>query len=254
MADNDANTSELNRRAVLRNVATGASVAFVGTATAESSTATELGESKDAFESHTELVQKYDPSAVTTDVDDTAHAQLVAEYADPATVEADLRGSVDPILAELSERGYLAEPSLDVFDLDTVFEDEILTPEDDRTGVATTTIDYDGVTTPHIMATTESNGYSVGLYHQPETDNSYALVDTGDDRLVVHSMDDGVSISGDCSTETSCGEQCCKCYISENWAYYSYEVTEECCLLADGSYDCDPISKSCGCSSDPPCC
>lgn len=258
MEDKDSNTAELNRRAVLRNVAAGASVAFVGTATAESSTATEFGESTDALESeHTELVQKYDPSVVTTDVNEAVHVQLVAEYTDPATIEANLRGSVEPILAELTERGYLAKASLELFDLDTVYEDEVLTPEDDRTGVAATTIDYDGVTTPHIMATTESNGYNIGLYHQSETENTYALVEKEGKRKVVHDFDGDVGVEKDCSNDYYCSDEiCCTCQLPEGTATYYWEKKERCCLLADGSYSCETSNYDCLCDTDydPACC
>lgn len=250
------NENTVSRRSVLRTTAAaGASFSFMGTTTATDSNAQVDGVAREVAESsHSEAVQKYDPETITSDIDGAVHAELASRYADSFTVESALDDGTGRVLETLADHGYLDSPTLSAFDLETTYDD-VLDPADDRVGVATTTLDHDGTETAHVMATTRSNGYDIGLYHQPETQNTYALVDTDDGRQVVHDFDGNVGIEADCSSSTYCSDEvCCTCRYSEGTADYKVKKQEDCCLLPDGTYDCDVTDLDCGCSVDPPCC
>lgn len=249
MSNDHESDSKLTRRTVLRGAAVGASFGFTGAASAAAG-----GDGGTARSREPEpgvLRQKYDPAKVSADVDDVRHSELVTSYADAATVETELRANAGPVLAELAERGYLEDASLEQFDLGTVHEDVALEPADARGGVAVTSVDFDGIDTAHLGTTTTSNGYDVGLYHQPETGNTYALVEAGGDRKVVHDFDGDVGVEGDCSTDYYCSDEICCSYEMENGtATYYWEKKERCCLMADGSYSCDKSNYDCGCDTD----
>ena len=250
----DEDNARFTRRTVLRSTAVSASFGLIGSAAAAD--AEEFGKSPEVRESaHSQLLAKYDPADVVTDVDPAERERVVAEYADPAAVETELADTAQPILDELADRGYLAEASLAPFDLETKYDD-VLEPSDDRRGVATTAVVHDDVTTAHITATTESNGYDVGLYHQPHTDNTYALVETGEDRLVVHDFDGDVGTDADCSNNYYCADEvCCSCRHSYGVEEYYWEKKERCCLMADGSYTCNTTNNACPCEeTGSPCC
>lgn len=246
----DESQRKVTRRTVLRSTAVGASFGFMGSAAADSDEREFRADPKTRDGPDSEFRVKYAPE----DVELADPEAVVGEYADPTVIEAELAGAVQPVLDELAENGYLAEASLSVFDLETTY-DEVLEPDDDRRGVATTAIVYDDVPTAHIMATTESNGYGVGLYHQPETDNTYALVETENDRKVVHDFDGDVGVESDCSNNYYCSDEvCCTCYHKEGKATYYWKKKERCCLMADGSYSCDVSNTDCPCDIETPCC
>lgn len=208
---------------------------------------------------HNDLVLAYgSPSTVTRNVEEPVHSRLVAGYRSRNTLRPELEGAVESVLEKLVELGHLERASLDVFDLDEVYEDgRVLSPGD--SGVSATVIRHGDTTTSHLMTGASVNGHEIGLYHQPEAGNTYALVHADGDGVVVHDMgeDGDVGVDSDCSNDYYCGNDvCCTCQMSNGLAEYTYEVKERCCLMADGTYECSTtnVSGSCPCQSGAYCC
>lgn len=212
--------NDVNRRSVLKGITTAAmSVSMIGTATAaESATAGSV--ETDTFREFTR--------DVTTDVDAATQAELVGRYSDVESVTAEFEAA-EPVLAELSARGYLQSTSLAEFALDEVVEDQMIEPADAGTGAGVTAVEHPEGATAHLMATTASEDHRVALYRLPELDQTHAFVETGDGQLVVHDAgDDGVSVSsGDCAWEAiNCTNSICQTgdppQCTEEQAYCCY--------------------------------
>lgn len=186
--------NDINRRSVLKGLGAAAmSVSMVGTATATEATTAESTE-PDAFR---EFARD-----VTTNVDAATQAELVGKYDDVESVTAEFEAT-EPVLKELSARGYLESASLAEFALDDVAEDLMLEPANAATGAGVTAVEHPDGATAHLMATTRSTDHRVALYRLPELDQTHAFVETGDGTLIVHDTgDDGVSTTGgDCAWE-----------------------------------------------------
>lgn len=233
------NNNDINRRSILKGIGTTAalSVSFVGSSTAKVREPAEAATS-DAFREFA--------SDVSTDVDAETHEKLVGKYRDPATVEAAFRGSVEPILAELADRGYLESASLAPFEFDSVEEDVLLTPTDAADGAGVTTIEHEEGATAHLMATTRSENHRVAIYRQPELDNTYAMVQGDDGGVFFHDMG-----SGEVSPAEDCGWEALNC--TNSWCDYGdppycEEYQRYCCYGPNyEDKDCNSTRYACSC-------
>lgn len=231
----------LDRRSVLRGMGTAAmSVSFFGTATAKSARDVESGET-DPF---------HDFAAdVSTDVDASTQADLVARYGDPESAKAAFRGDADPILRTLADEGVIESATLSAFGFDDVSEDALLTPTDAASGAGVTAIEHDEEgATAHLMATTASEDHRVALYRQPEFDNTYAKVETDDGGFYVHDVGDDVTISQDCGWEgISCTNEICQtgdpssCMEEQRYCCYGPNYEDR---------DCTDTRYACSCTCD----
>lgn len=230
---------DVDRRSILRGIGTTAalSVSFTGTATARVSDPEEAAET-DAFREFA--------ADVSTDVDAETQAELVAEYADPESVEAAFRGNVDPILETLADEGYLESASLSAFAFEDVAEDRTLTPTDAATGAGVTAIEHEEGATAHLMATTRSEDHRVAIYRQPHLDNTYAMVQGEDGGVFFHDMgDDDVGTAQDCGWE---GLNCTNSWCDFGDPAYCEEYQRYCCYGPNyEDKDCTDTRYACSC-------
>lgn len=230
--------NDINRRSVLKGIGAAAmSVSVVGTATAAEAETIESAE-PDAFR---EFARD-----VTVDVDPTTQAELVGRYDDVASARAEFEAA-EPVLKELSARGYLESASLAEFALDEVAEDRMLEPTDAAASAGVTAVEHPDGATAHLMATTRSADHRVALYRLPELDRTHAFVETDDGSLVVHDAgDDGVSTTGgDCAWEAiNCTNSICQTgsppTCTEEQAY--------CCYGPNYERSCSDTRWACDCT------
>lgn len=255
-SEGTSRSDAVSRRSVLRTMAAGALTTSAVASTSASATTVR----RERMAGHSDLIQSYsndDPSAVSTDVDDRIHVELLATYADQETVEDELRSAAGPILSKLVEHGYLDAPTLEAFDLNDVHHDSrVLEPGADDGGVSVTSIQHGDETSAHLMAATTVNGHDIGLYHQPEAGNTLAKVVDADETLVFYDTSENgdVGMDGECSLSSYCSSDvCCTCWFEHGKAEYYWLKEEECCVQADGSTTCDSFTASCPCE-DTPCC
>lgn len=253
----------LSRRTVLKSIGVAGTTAIAGVGSSAAKNDAlwhgDVAKRERLNGSHSELVLGYGtPSSVSNEVEDAVHQVVAIEYLDVDVAAAELRRKAGPVLDELADRGYLDEPSIEAFDLDSIHaEGEALDPGAVSGGIAVNSVRRDGDVTTHLSAATASGQYDIGIYHQPEADNTYALVETDDGTLVVHSVgeDDEIGVDSDCSDDYFCSDEtCCSCRHKEGVGYYSWEQRETCCLQPDGTYDCSTTNLTCPCEPNGVCC
>lgn len=180
MSDNNQN--DIDRRSLLKGIgATATATAMVGTASAQSASISEF-----QSEEREELEAEYTPER---------SRKAVAQYA-------------NEVARQLADHGYVDRPTVNAFDLDTFYENEtLLDPEDEREGMAVTTIKEDGELTAHVMVSKTTDSHGIGLYVQPQLDRAYALVEAldGSESDVLTAAEEGAFAQDEVSTSSHSG-------------------------------------------------
>lgn len=204
----DTGEQSLNRRAVLKNVAAGASVVgFSGISAA-----------------HTD-------SATPSELERSFEMKRAAEpFTDRDAVQRALSDHAEEVRERLAAEGISLSLSYDGFDEVRSFPDS-----------------EDGVATAHIVAEQEDDTRRIELHVLPQADRTFAFVDKGSDASRLKVEGNSVEPMVYCETSTYC-DGYCQCSATQpcgNDCEAGYEVTEECCTYSDGSTSCEIKDRTC---------
>lgn len=232
---NDENENKMNRRSLLKSVGltTGAGVFTTGFAEAKKATPVQAKLSR---------------------VED--------KYRSVNTIRHATEEHAKQVLNELSERNLITKPEISELKLNEIWEEKTLVkPSEKEEGVAVTALVKDrNRYTSHLMISKNTESHRIGIYLQPEVEQSYAIVvpkDSQKSKFVIDPSTDDVKKDGvACPDSSYCGSVCesyCPDGGYDNVARYKVQEScyscgsdgTECCCYTEGK-TCDD-STECYC-------
>lgn len=145
-------------------------------------------------------------SVPSTDIHEDSVRSFQQQYGSETAIRQALADHASEVLAELEDQGYLSSSSIDEFPTGNIRnEAKIVSPATDIEGAAVFGVRQEGQESALVSVSTSTGAADVSVYVQPERDVSYAVVDTGDDEIIVLGRAMAPSCLSDC---VMCGRTC----------------------------------------------